>query len=240
MILQPAHSHAHTSAEAGARQGDWRSNWTHPHQPTLLPVLVWCCGPPMYYRYVTWAREDLPELRCMFAVCMKLTSPWRLGIAPEHPFFPQLEQCFNTNPLDSTAFVSMKGASGHPCTCSQARHDYDYDCSCLLLLLASRVDPAFLSSIRCCGCTLVDHNRTCSPVSIKDGTPAFPFISAIVLSSTPTQTVDRLTCRGQCLVSIHTVATLFHCNSTARRRLSIKLNPLGADTLSREIPRARP
>lgn len=108
----------------------------------------------------------------------------------------------------------------------QARQDnYDYDCSCLLLPAFPR-ESCLLSSIRCCGGTFfADHNRTRSLVSIKDGTPAFPFISAIILLTTPTQTVDRLTCRGQCLISIHTVATLFHYNSTARRRLNHKTQP---------------
>jgi hypothetical protein len=72
------------------------------------------------------------HVRCLHETDFTLAP----GIAPEHPFFPQLEQSLESNPLDRTAFVSMKGASGHPCTCRLAQHDYDYDydCSCLLLL----------------------------------------------------------------------------------------------------------
>lgn len=154
-------------------------------------VLVRCCGSAAHVLHALplrdmgmrgFARAKM-HVRCLHETDFTLAP----GIAPEHPFFPQLEQCFKTNPLDSTAFVSMKGASGHPCTCRSGQDNYDYDCSCLLLPAFPR-ESCLLSSIRCCGGTFcADHNRTRSLVSIKDGTPAFPFISAIILLTTPTQ-----------------------------------------------------
>lgn len=78
------------------------------------------------------------HVRCLHETHFTLAP----GIAPEHPFFPQLEQCFKSNPLDSTAFVSMKGASGHPCTCRSGRTTMTMTARASSFLL-SRVNPAF-------------------------------------------------------------------------------------------------
>lgn len=179
------------------------------------------------------------HVRCLHETDFTLAP----GIAPEHPehpFFPQLEQCFKTNSLDSTAFVSMKGASGHPCTCRSARHDYDYDCSCLLLP-ASRPSPAFCLISDAAGAHAAQTTIGRASWSLlKTARPLFSIHLYYCPINHTHPTVDRLTCRGQCLRSIHTVATLFHYNSTARRRLSIRLNPPGVDILGLETQRTRP
>lgn len=94
------------------------------------------------------------HVRCLHETDFTLAP----GIAPEHPFFPQLEQCLKTNPLDRTAFVSMKGASGHPCTCRPGLTMTMTARASSSSILLSRVNPAFLSSTRCCGGTPQDHN----------------------------------------------------------------------------------
>lgn len=124
----------------------------------------------------------------------------------------------------------------------QVRQDYDYDygCSCLLLP-ASRVNPAFCLLSDAAGTHSAQATIGRAPWSLlKTAHPLFPFISIIVPIDHTHPPVDRLTCRGQCLISIHTVATLFHYNSTARRRLSIKLNPPGTGILGLATPRTRP
>jgi hypothetical protein len=114
-------THTRTTMEARARQGKCDG----PDGPvpsssdvasgTALELLV----PPI--PDLTWVgieritRAKMPA-RCLHETDFTLAP----GIATEHPFFPQLEQCFKSNPLDRTAFVSMKGASRHPCTCRLA------------------------------------------------------------------------------------------------------------------------
>lgn len=77
------------------------------------------------------------HVRCLHETDFTLAP----GIAPEHPFFPQLEQCLKSNPLDRTAFVSMKGASGHPCTCRLAQLG-------LMTMTARAVSSSFLAFSR--------------------------------------------------------------------------------------------